>query len=91
MGDVLSLSQERMPSMDEDSYGTGEGSSEDDEEVYEDWKDRRGGATLIGGGAARGPELERYLRTKIERMGHSKCKDFGYVVESVADSLSAFA
>ena len=80
MGDVLSLSQERMPSMDEDSYGTGEGSSDDeddDEEVYEDWKDRRGGATMIGGGAARGPELERYLRTKIERMGHSEFRATG--------------
>lgn len=76
MGDVLSLSQEKMPSMDEDSYGSAEGTSDDDEEgeehVYEDWKNRRGGATLIGGGAARGPELERYLRTKIERMGHSE-------------------
>jgi len=28
------------------------------------------GATLIGGGAAHGPELEKYLRTKVERMGH---------------------
>ncbi|PVG00506.1 hypothetical protein CPB86DRAFT_782580 [Serendipita vermifera] len=28
------------------------------------------GATLIGGGATHGPELEKYLRTKIERMGH---------------------
>ncbi|KDQ15367.1 hypothetical protein BOTBODRAFT_108772, partial [Botryobasidium botryosum FD-172 SS1] len=31
---------------------------------------RRGGATLIGGGAAYGVELERYLRTKVQRMGH---------------------
>jgi GTP cyclohydrolase II len=28
------------------------------------------GATLIGGGAAHGLEFEKYLRTKIERMGH---------------------
>jgi GTP cyclohydrolase II len=28
------------------------------------------GATLIGGGAAHGPELEKYLRTKVKRMGH---------------------
>ncbi len=41
-----------------------------DEKVYEDWRMRRGGATLIGGGAASGPELEKYLRTKVERMGH---------------------
>ncbi|KAG9023689.1 GTP cyclohydrolase II [Tulasnella sp. JGI-2019a] len=31
---------------------------------------RRGGATLIGAGAAHGPELERYLRTKVQRMRH---------------------
>jgi hypothetical protein len=29
---------------------------------------------LIGGGAASGPELEKYLRTKVERMGH--CESF---------------
>ncbi|KAJ9125409.1 hypothetical protein QFC22_000369 [Naganishia vaughanmartiniae] len=50
-----------------------EGDSEDD--VYDDWRRRRGGATLIGGSAARGPELEKYLRTKIERMGHSELLD----------------
>ncbi len=44
----------------------------DETEAYEDWKGRRGGATLIGGNAARGPELEKYLRTKVERMGHSE-------------------
>lgn len=47
-----------------------EGDSDDD--IYDDWTRRRGGATLIGGSAARGPELEKYLRTKIERMGHSE-------------------
>ncbi|TIA72366.1 hypothetical protein E3P91_02006 [Wallemia ichthyophaga] len=31
---------------------------------------RRSGATLIGAGAAHGDDLERYLRTKVERMGH---------------------
>jgi len=35
-----------------------------------DHGDRLPGATLIGGGAAHGPELEKYLRTKILRMGH---------------------
>ena len=35
-----------------------------------DHEGRIGGATLIGGGAAHGPELEKYLRTKVERMGH---------------------
>jgi GTP cyclohydrolase II len=43
-----------------------------DEKAYDDWKLRRGGAGLIGLGAASGPELEKYLRTKVERMGHSK-------------------
>lgn len=45
---------------------------ESDDDIYDEWRQRRGGATLIGGSAARGPELEKYLRTKIERMGHSK-------------------
>jgi GTP cyclohydrolase II len=43
-----------------------------DEKAYDDWKMRRGGAGLIGLGAASGPELEKYLRTKVERMGHSE-------------------
>lgn len=39
---------------------------------YEDWKTRRDGVGLIGAGKASGPELEKYLRTKVERMGHSE-------------------
>ena len=39
-------------------------------ESEEEYELRRAGATLIGGGASRGVELERYLRTKVERMGH---------------------
>ncbi|WFD21915.1 GTP cyclohydrolase II [Malassezia equina] len=31
---------------------------------------RNNGATLIGGSVTRGNDLEKYLRTKIERMGH---------------------
>jgi GTP cyclohydrolase II len=31
---------------------------------------RKPGATMIGGGAARGTDLEKYLRTKVQRMGH---------------------
>ena len=31
---------------------------------------RMEGVTMIGGNVARGPELEKYLRTKVERMGH---------------------
>jgi GTP cyclohydrolase II len=45
---------------------------EEDEKQYADWRMRRAGAGLIGAGAARGPELEKYLRTKVERMGHSE-------------------
>ncbi|ORY29497.1 GTP cyclohydrolase II-domain-containing protein [Naematelia encephala] len=43
---------------------------EAEEVEYEDWRTRRAGVGLIGAGAARGPELEKYLRTKVERMGH---------------------
>lgn len=45
---------------------------EEDEAEYDDWRMRRAGVGLIGAGAARGPELEKYLRTKVERMGHSE-------------------
>ena len=31
---------------------------------------RIGGITMIGGNVTHGPELEKYLRTKVERMGH---------------------
>jgi len=31
---------------------------------------RMGGVTMIGGNVAHGPELEKYLRTKVEMMGH---------------------
>jgi GTP cyclohydrolase II len=31
---------------------------------------RIGGVTMVGGSVTRGPELEKYLRTKVERMGH---------------------
>ncbi|WVF67094.1 GTP cyclohydrolase II [Kwoniella sp. CBS 6097] len=40
------------------------------EKEYEDWRTRRAGVGLIGAGKAKGPELEKYLRTKVERMGH---------------------
>lgn len=57
--------------MSDDAFEQDEAESDDD--VYDEWRQRRGGATLIGGSAARGPELEKYLRTKVERMGHSEC------------------
>lgn len=31
---------------------------------------RRSGATAVGASMTRGPELEKYLRTKVQRMGH---------------------
>ncbi|WVR03932.1 GTP cyclohydrolase II [Kwoniella sp. DSM 27419] len=43
---------------------------EGEEKEYEDWRTRRAGVGLIGAGKAKGPELEKYLRTKVERMGH---------------------
>ncbi|OCF30349.1 GTP cyclohydrolase II [Kwoniella heveanensis BCC8398] len=43
---------------------------EDAEKEYEDWRTRRAGVGLIGAGKVKGPELEKYLRTKVERMGH---------------------
>jgi GTP cyclohydrolase II len=39
---------------------------------YAQWRERRAGVGLIGASKTSGPELERYLRTKVERMGHSK-------------------
>ncbi|KAB5594580.1 GTP cyclohydrolase II [Ceratobasidium theobromae] len=44
--------------------------SEDSDDSFDDYQLRRNGATLIGGGAAHGVELERYLATKVQRMGH---------------------
>ncbi|CEH17051.1 Bifunctional GTP cyclohydrolase II/3,4-dihydroxy-2butanone-4-phosphate synthase [Ceraceosorus bombacis] len=40
------------------------------EEEYVDHVLRRSGATMLGASITRGPELEKYLRTKVERMGH---------------------
>ncbi|KAL1410351.1 GTP cyclohydrolase II [Vanrija albida] len=43
----------------------------DDEELeYDEYRARRAGVGLLGATTTRGPELEKYLRTKIERMGH---------------------
>lgn len=43
-----------------------------DEKEYGEWRERRAGVGLLGASTTSGPELERYLRTKVERMGHSK-------------------
>ena len=42
------------------------------DEGYGEWQLRRSGAGMIGAGVTHGPELEKYLRTKVERMGHSE-------------------
>lgn len=55
-----------------------------DEKEYGEWKERRAGVGLLGASTASGPELEKYLRTKVERMGHSKFSRF-------SDSPDAFA
>jgi GTP cyclohydrolase II len=39
---------------------------------YAQWRERRAGVGLIGASKTSGPELEKYLRTKVERMGHSE-------------------
>lgn len=52
----------------------GEDSEMDEDTAYEDWKLRRDGVGMIGQAAVRGPDLERYLLTKIEQMGHSECE-----------------
>lgn len=54
------------------------GATDDDEDAdsdssrdsYIEHIQRRSGATMIGSSVTRGPELEKYLRTKVERMGH---------------------
>ncbi|GMK59088.1 hypothetical protein CspeluHIS016_0701030 [Cutaneotrichosporon spelunceum] len=43
---------------------------DDEESEYGEWRARRAGVGLLGATTTRGPELEKYLRTKIERMGH---------------------
>ncbi|WVQ94529.1 GTP cyclohydrolase II [Kwoniella sp. CBS 9459] len=54
------------PHVGMDSSHTGD----EAEKEYDDWRTRRAGVGLIGAGKAKGPELEKYLRTKVERMGH---------------------
>lgn len=44
--------------------------SDDSASSYDSFAQRSFGATLVGGSTTRGNDLERYLRTKIERMGH---------------------
>lgn len=42
----------------------------DDDETDGNYSLRHSGVGMIGGATTRSPELEKYLRTKIERMGH---------------------
>ncbi|SPO30344.1 related to RIB1 - GTP cyclohydrolase II [Ustilago trichophora] len=44
--------------------------SDDSGDSYIDHVLRRSGTTMIGASITKGPELEKYLRTKVERMGH---------------------
>ena len=41
-----------------------------EEKEYDEWRARRAGVGLLGATTTRAPELDKYLRTKIERMGH---------------------
>lgn len=50
--------------------GSEESGDGEAEEEYVDHILRRSGATMLGASVTRGPELEKYLRTKVERMGH---------------------
>lgn len=51
---------------------------------YEEWKQRRAGATMIGAAATRGAELDKYLKTKAERMGHCE-KRASSCIDVIAD------
>lgn len=55
---------------DSDAADEGEDSGSDSGDSYIDHVLRRSGTTMIGASITKGPELEKYLRTKVERMGH---------------------
>jgi GTP cyclohydrolase II len=40
------------------------------EGVYAGGEERKAGATMVGGDAVHGEDLDKYLRTKVLRMGH---------------------
>lgn len=63
--------------MTDDDEGDGEHQDDEDDSYSDSSRDsylehhqRRAGATMIGASLTRGPELEKYLRTKVEKMGH---------------------
>ncbi|KAN0064009.1 GTP cyclohydrolase II [Thecaphora frezii] len=57
---------------DDDEYNEDEDEDDDDneEEEYINSVLRKSGATMIGGSITKSVELEKYLRTKVEKMGH---------------------
>ncbi|EST08690.1 GTP cyclohydrolase II, RibA [Kalmanozyma brasiliensis GHG001] len=62
-GEDMLQPHDRPESDDEDS-------GDDSDDSYIDHVLRRSGTTMIGASITKGPELEKYLRTKVERMGH---------------------
>ncbi|KAM0756635.1 hypothetical protein T439DRAFT_321330 [Meredithblackwellia eburnea MCA 4105] len=72
---LLAIATERIEmrahalAMGEDPLSENEDESEDDEEQEQESL-RHAGVGMIGASVTRAPELEKYLRTKVERMGH---------------------
>lgn len=60
----------RLSEQEENSSDSEAGDSDASHDSYVSHLMRRSGATMLGGSITRGPELEKYLRTKVERMGH---------------------
>ena len=65
-GEDIINQQDRFESDDDDESDSGSDSGDS----YIDHVLRRSGTTMIGASITKGPELEKYLRTKVERMGH---------------------
>lgn len=72
-GEDIVNSQDRFESdleQEREEESDGEDSGSDSGDSYIDHVLRRSGTTMIGASITKGPELEKYLRTKVERMGH---------------------
>ncbi|GAA6010239.1 hypothetical protein JCM10207_005682 [Rhodosporidiobolus poonsookiae] len=66
-----SAAVDRSPSLDDaDGFSSPSDSDEDDDAASLSYHLRRAGVGMIGASTTASPELEKYLRTKIERMGH---------------------
>ena len=61
---------ERVPMVPRSWQAREEEGKPDVERVTVQQKERKAGATMIGGDAVHGEDLEKYLRTKVLRMGH---------------------